>query len=149
MGVISFLLNFLMMIFVGFRTYAVLEYTKGNSFIVVPYNHKVEIAILFLSVLFIYLIFKRKHAGGILLLGTYIAYYGTVVIKELNAGAQSMDLFFSALGILLALLNLLDLIFNNTRLGRASDGKTDWFYKNKEYDRNDDPRQDKNRYRIM
>lgn len=149
MGVISFLLNFLMVIFVGFRAYAVLEYTKGNPFIITPYNYKVEIAVLFLSVLFIYLVFKRKHVGGILLFGTYIAYYGTTVVKDFTSGAKDMDLFICSLGILLAFLNLLDLIFNNTRLGKASDGKTDWFYKNKEYDRNDDPRQDKNRYRIM
>lgn len=148
MAVISYLLNFFLVMFVGFRAYITLNYTRGISMNVKPLNSTIEIIILFISILLIFLIFKRKLFAGVILLGAYIAYFGTSLMNDLNGGLNENS-FMSFIGIILALFNFLDLLFNNARVGKPGDKKTDWFYKNKKYEMDDDPRKDKNRYRIM
>lgn len=148
MAVISYLLNFFAIMFVGYRAYITLNYTKNIQMSVVPLNFTIEVIILFASILLIYMMFKRKLVGGIIFFGIYVSYFGTVVITQISNGFNE-NIFMSILGILIALLNFLDLLFNNSRIGKPGDKKTDWFYKNKKYEQDDDPRKDKNRYRIM
>ena len=44
---------------------------------------------------------------------------------------------------------LLDLLLDKNRKENPKDKKTDWFYKNEEFDRKLDDRADKNNYRTM
>ena len=50
--------------------------------------------------------------------------------------------------ILISLLNLIDIVLMRYRKSDNPSKKVDWFYKNKNYDRNLDERADKNNYRI-
>ena len=63
--------------------------------------------------------------------------------------SQSTELMFSMLGIILPLAVLIDLLLDKNRKNNPKDKKTDWFYKNEEFDRKLDDRADKNNYRTM
>ena len=58
------------------------------------------------------------------------------------------NLFFDAIGILIPLVALIDVLLDKNRKLNPTDKKTDWFYKNKDYDRKLDERADKNNYRT-
>ena len=57
------------------------------------------------------------------------------------------EAFVCVLAIFIAFLNSIDLVFFKHRKS-VNKKKTEWFYKNKDYDRNLDERADKNNYRI-
>ena len=58
------------------------------------------------------------------------------------------NLFFDAIGILIPFVALIDVLLDKNRKLNPTDKKTDWFYKNKDYDRKLDERADKNNYRT-
>ena len=105
----------------------------------------------------IILIVKRKLVGSLLYLAIHAVYFGGDVTDKLNimanngqlTVAQSTDFIFSVIGIILPLAVLLDLLLDKNRKENPKDKKTDWFYKNEEFDRKLDDRADKNNYRTM
>ena len=103
------------------------------------------------------LIAKRKLTGSLLYIVLHAIYFGGDVTNKLSAIAnnepltlgQNMQLFFSMIGIILPLAVLIDLLLDKNRKNNPTDKKTDWFYKNEEFDRKLDDRADKNNYRTM
>ena len=63
--------------------------------------------------------------------------------------SQYLNLFMSVIGIILPIAVLLDLLWDRERKENPKDKKTDWFYKNEQFDRKLDDRADKNNYRTM
>ena len=59
-----------------------------------------------------------------------------------------LTLFVSFIGVLIPFLTVMDIFLNKNRAGAAKDKKTDWFYKNKDYDRQYDERADRNQYKF-
>ena len=123
----------------------------------VPINEPFEIAILFATLLCLVLIVKRKLIGSILYLTLHAIYFGgdittklsVITNNELLTISQSTELMFSIIGIILPLAVLIDLLLDKNRKLNPKDKKTDWFYKNEEFDRKLDERADKNNYRTM
>lgn len=111
----------------------------------------IEIILLFFTLFTLILIFKRKLLGGILYFSSYLLYFGTDLYNNIvNETDDYMTIIMSVLGIILAIAVLVDLLVNKNReINRRGDKKTDWYYKNEEYDRKLDERADKNNYRIM
>ena len=60
-----------------------------------------------------------------------------------------MTTFFELIGLGLAIAALFDVLLDKNRKAHPTDKKTDWFYKNKDYDRKLDERADKNNYRTL
>ena len=124
---------------------------------IVPMNETFEIAILFLTLLCVVLIVKRKMIGSLLYLTIHAIYFGGDVTNKLNilarnetlTLAQSTEFMFSMIGIILPLAVLLDLLLDKNRKMNPKDEKTDWFYKNEQFDRKLDDRADKNNYRTL
>ena len=95
--------------------------------------------------------------GSLLYLTLHAIYFGGDVTEKLNimaqneplTVAQSTDLIFSMIGIILPLAVLIDLLLDKNRKNNPKDKKTDWFYKNEDFDRKLDDRADKNNYRTM
>ena len=52
------------------------------------------------------------------------------------------------IGVAIPVLNLFDVYLNKNRALTFNNGKTDWFFKNKDYDRKFDERADRNNYRT-
>ena len=154
----TYLLVVFMMLFWVLRIIITLASQLGKSFMgIVPMNETFEIAILFLTLLCVVLIVKRKMIGSLLYLIIHAIYFGGDVTNKLNiltrnetlTLAQSTEFMFSMIGIILPLAVLLDLLLDKNRKMNPKDEKTDWFYKNEQFDRKLDDRADKNNYRTM
>lgn len=130
---------------------------KWNFAGLVPLNETMEVILLFVVLLCIILVVKRKMLGGLLYLLSYGMYFGTNVIDNIqnimNAMtgtveiSQYLNLFMSVIGIILPVAVLFDLLWDRERKENPKDKKTDWFYKNEQFDRQLDDRADKNNYR--
>ena len=126
---------------------------------IVPYNQQMEIILLFVVLLCMILIVKRKMIGALIYLVAYGIYFGTGLVSSFgtmaNPGEGLIDVtiylngFISLVGIVLPIAVLLDLLLDKNRKAHPKDKKTDWFYKNEAYDRKLDERADKNNYRTM
>ncbi len=154
----TYLLVVFMMLFWVLRIVITLASQLGKSFMgIVPMNETFEIAILFLTLLCVVLIVKRKMIGSLLYLTIHAIYFGGDVTNKLNilarnetlTLAQSTEFMYSLIGIILPLAVLLDLLLDKNRKMNPKDEKTDWFYKNEQFDRKLDDRADKNNYRTM
>ena len=147
-----------MVVFWIIRIIITLASELGKDFMgVTPINEGFEIAILFATLLCLILVVKRKMLGSLLYLTLHAIYFGGDVTEKLNimaqneplTVAQSTDLIFSMIGIILPLAVLIDLLLDKNRKNNPKDKKTDWFYKNEDFDRKLDDRADKNNYRTM
>ncbi len=154
----TYLLVVFMILFWVLRIVITLASQLGKSFMgIVPMNETFEIAILFLTLLCVVLIVKRKMIGSLLYLTIHAIYFGGDVTNKLNilarnetlTLAQSTEFMFSMIGIILPLAVLLDLLLDKNRKMNPKDEKTDWFYKNEQFDRKLDDRADKNNYRTL
>lgn len=154
----TYLLVMFMVVFWIIRIIITLASELGKDFMgVAPINEGFEIAILFATLLCLILVVKRKMLGSLLYLTLHAIYFGGDVTEKLNimaqneplTVAQSTDLIFSMIGIILPLAVLIDLLLDKNRKNNPKDKKTDWFYKNEQFDRKLDDRADKNNYRTM
>lgn len=122
----------------------------------VPLNSQLEIILSFVVLVCMVLVIKRKLVGGLIYLIAYGMYFGVDLYNNLNSiingtlGAENtLTSFVSFLGIILPIAVLLDLIVDKGRKINPKDKKTDWFYKNEQFDREYDERADKNNYRTL
>ena len=60
-----------------------------------------------------------------------------------------LSVMVSIIGIVLPVAVLLDMLADKARKANPVDKKTDWFYKNENFDRQYDERADKNNYRTL
>lgn len=154
----TYLLTMFAILFWGLRVTVVITAEMGKDFLgVLPMNETIEIVLLFVFLLCVILIVKRKMLGAVLYLLTYGFYFGGDLTNKLSMLAQGntfslgevTGMIFSMIGIILPLAVLLDLLLDKQRKAHPVDKKTDWFYKNEEFDRKLDDRADKNNYRTM
>ena len=154
----TWMLVMFMVLFWLLRIVIALAYElKWNFAGLVPLNQSMEIALLFVFLLCLILIVKRKMIGALLYLLTYEMYFGTNVTSNIQTIldvangttdiSQYLNLFMSVIGIILPIAVLLDLLWDRERKENPKDKKTDWFYKNQKFDRKMDERADKNNYR--
>lgn len=155
----TWLLACFMVMFWAFRAIVTLMAELHQDFGgIVPLNKTLEIILLFLVLVCIVLVVKRKMIGALIYLLSYGMYFGTDILKNVNIiiGAEGqlpvatfMNLFVSFIGIILPVAVLLDMLVDRNRKNNPKDKKTDWFYKNEKFDRQLDERADKNNYRTM
>ena len=124
-----------------------------------PLNQQMEIILLFVVLVCLILIIKRKVIGGLIYLLAYGMYFGADIVSNattLITAVESnvdinlyMNLFISLIGTILPIVALLDLLMDKSRKNNPKDQKTDWFYGNGQFDRKLDERADKNNYRTL
>ena len=154
----TWLLTFFIVIFTGFRVIVTITNQQGNPIGgLVVQNLAIEIALIFLTVLCLLLIIKRKLLGAIIYVvsnglyygvGLFNTIYGTLVNGETVNLSNSLELLVSAIGVVLPLIVLIDTLADKTRKVMPKDKKTDWFFKNEQYDRKFDERADRNEYKF-
>ena len=153
----SWLIVIFMIMFWAFRAIVAITDKMGVSFVTKPIDSTVEIVLLFIVLAIVPLIFKRKLIGGIAYLGLYGWYFGRGLIENIvkmvnNETLSSQiysDMFFALIGIVIPIVAIIDILLDKNRKINPVDKKTDWFYKNEEYDRKLDERADKNNYRTL
>ena len=153
----SWLIAIFILMFWAFRVIVAITGSMGMDFATQPIDQTAEIVLLFVVLICVPFIFKRKLFGALVYLGGYGWYFGRGlyenVMKMINNETLSMqtytDMFFALIGIALPLFALFDILLDKNRMKNPVDKKTDWFYKNEEYDRKLDERADKNNYRTL
>lgn len=153
----TWLLVMFMGMFLIFRVAVCLFAQDGNDFGgFIAFNFNIEVALLFITILCIILFSKRKIIGGIIYILTYGYYFGSYLVTNIsvlieNSADMNMaiiqNVMVSAIAIILAVFVLGDLLLARARKREPKDKKTDWFFKNEQYDRKLDERADKNQYR--
>ena len=71
------------------------------------------------------------------------------LINETLSTDWYMGILFEFFGLILAIFAIFDVLLDKNRKAHPVDKQTDWFYKNKDYDRKLDERADKNNYRTL
>ena len=137
------------------RIVVAITYSMDIDFPIEPLDFNIEIILLFVTLFCIILIIKRNLIGALIYFITYGLYFGTdlynnfVNISNNQIGVTDyLSIFISLVGVIISFLTFLDIGLNKNRTVTPRDKKTDWFYKNKEYDRKFDERSDRNQYKF-
>jgi len=151
----SYLITMIAGIFWLFRVVVAITYTLGANFPIIPIDFNMEVILLFVTIICMIFIIKRNIFGALVYFFGYGYYFGndlyTNILKISNEGGSSeayLSVFVSVIGVIIPLLIVLDIFFNKDRKQEVRNKKTDWFYKNEQYDRNLDDRADKNQYKF-
>lgn len=148
-GMLSYLISFLGILFWLFRVVVVLCATMEWDFAFQPINTNLEIALLFVSIPCFALILKRHLGGAFVYFIAFTAYFGNDLYNCITNGVGNIEtIMIDALGVILPLLSLIDIGINKDRMGTGEDKKTVWFYGNEDFDRQMDERADRNNYRT-
>ncbi len=153
----SWLITFFIIMFWGFRVLVAVMGQMDAEFIFKPTNITTEIILLFVVLALIPFIFKRKILAGIIYLGVYGWYFGPnllsnvmAIINQETLGVNTyLQMLIDLIAITLGVVVVFDILFDRARMKNPIDKETDWFYKNKDYDRKLDERADKNNYRTL
>lgn len=158
----TWLLVMFMVMFWIFRIIVAVAYELGADFGgIEPFNQTMEIILLFVVLVCMLFIIKRKIVGALIYLLSYGMYFGsnlitgittlTTATSDLNVANMGLYLntFISLIGIAIPIAVLFDLLLDKNRKANPKDKKTDWFYNNERFDRKLDDRADKNNYRTM
>ena len=152
----SWLIAMFAFMFWGFRLVGTVLSSIGIEFMFTPSNMTMEIVLLFLTFICICFMIKRRLLAAIIYLLAHFMYYGpsfvthfTQIIDGTIDVTQVMGMMFEFFGLVLAIAALFDVLLDKNRKAHQTDKKTDWFYKNKDYDRKLDERADKNNYRTL
>ena len=131
-------------------------YSIGTEFVAPPMDMTMEIALLFITFICICFIAKRKLIPTLIYLVAHALYYGIYLYQNIMAMLEGtstindyMTLFVALIGIAIPLAAFFDVLLDKNRKAHATDKKTDWFYKNEQYDRKMDDRADRNQYRTL
>ena len=153
----TWLLIMFMVMFWIYRMVVTILYELAIDFNgVVPMDMKTEVILLFVVLLCLLFIIKRKIIGAVIYAIAYDLYFGIFFynnLSEIISGnisiANSMNAMISLIGVVLPLAVLFDLLLDKNRKANPVDKKTDWYYKDDKYDRQLDDRADKNNYRTL
>lgn len=150
----SYLLLFFMILFWIFRVVVAFTASIGVDIGFVPMNMNMEIILLFVTMVGIAFVGKRMLIGAIIYLVAYGLYFGVDlyniimgIMGETLAVSDYSNALASFIGVVLPIAVFFNLLIDKNRTNHPVDKKTDWFYKNEEYDRKMDERADQNEYR--
>ena len=150
----SYLLLFFMVMFWIFRLVVAFTSSIGVDIGFIPMDMNIEIIVLFITLISIALVGKRKLLGAVIYLVSYGWYFGmdlsNIIIGIMNGSTTITDYsnaIASFIGVVLPISVFFNLLIDKNRTKNPVDKKTDWFYKNEDYDRKLDERVDQNQYR--
>lgn len=153
----SWLIVMFIIMFWAFRIIVAVTGSMGIDFFVTPIDNNIEIILLFVVLLCVPFIFKRKLLGAIIYLVAYGWYFGRGLLQNvmqlINEETLEINtyltMFISLIAIALPIVAVFDILLDKNRMKNPVNKETDWFYKNEQYDRKLDERADKNNYRTL
>lgn len=152
----SWLIAMFAFMYWGLRVIATVMSSMGGEFMFAPENMTMEIVTLFITFLSICFMIKRKLTAALIYALCNFIYLGPAfvqnIIQIINNTLPTdmyMTVLFELFGLGIAVAGIFDVLLDKSRKANPIDKKTDWFYKNKDYDRKLDERADKNNYRTL
>lgn len=151
----SMLLFIFMIMFWIFRVVVAFTTSMGIDIGFTVINMSIEIILLFAVFICALFIAKNKIIGAIAYLALHGFYFGVDLYNSLMPimNGQTMALgdytnvMVSFIAIIIPVVILFNMLFERNRKAHPVDKKTDWFYKNEQFDRKLDERADQNEYR--
>ena len=136
-----------------FRIVVLVCYSLSIEFPIKPIDSALEIPMLFITLICLILILKRNIIGGLAYFFIYAGYFGLDIVniittQGVSIGIVTLNILVSVFAVILALANAIDIAWTRSGNTTGKSKKTDWFYKNEQFDRELDERADKNNYRI-
>ena len=155
MSFASILLLLFMIMFWLFRLVVAFTTSIGMDIGFTPINMTMEIIMLFAVFICVLFIAKKKIIGAIAYLVLHGFYFGVDLYNSLiplmNGGTMGLEDYTNALvsfvAIIIPITILFNMLFEKNKMAHPVDKKTDWFYKNDQFDRKIDERADQNQYR--
>lgn len=155
MSFASILLLLFMIMFWLFRVVVAFTSSIGMDIGFTPINMTMEIIMLFAVFICVLFIAKKKIIGAIAYLALHGFYFGVDLYNSLMPiiNGQEMvltdytNVLVSFIAIVIPIVILFNMLFEKNKMAHPVDKKTDWFYKNEEFDRKLDERADQNEYR--
>lgn len=155
MSFASILLLLFMIMFWLFRLIVAFTTSINVDIGFAPINMTMEIIMLFAVFVCILFIAKKKIIGAIAYVGLHGYYFGVnlynSIMPMLNGQAMVLEdytnVLVSFIAIVIPIVILFNMLFEKNKMAHPTDKKTDWFYKNEEFDRKIDDRADQNEYR--
>ena len=152
----SWIIAIFAFMFWAFRVIITALYAMGTEIILPPMDMTMEIVLLFLTFVCICFITRRKLLPSLIYLIAHVLYYGVYIYQNIEAIINQsgsldlyMGLFVCLIAVIIPLVAFFDVLLDKNRKANPVDKQTDWFYKNKEFDRKMDDRADKNQYRTL
>ena len=153
----TWLLVIFMVMFWVFRLIVAVTSELGIDFGgIAPLDMKAEVILLFVVLICIIFIIKRNIIGALIYLLTYGLYFGISLFNSIGAITSNQDMlgaglnaFVNLIGVAIPIAVIFDLLLDKNRKANPVDQKTDWYYKNEDYDRKLDERADKNNYKTL
>ena len=155
----TWLLIMFMVMFWIFRLIVAFTAEMGIDFGgIEPLNLHIEVVLLFVTLISFLFIVKRKIIGALIYLISYGMYFGVDLYNNVMIMLQSesgigletaTNMMIGLIGMVIPIAILFDLLLDKNRKAHPVDKKTDWFYKNEQFDRKLDERADKNNYRTL
>lgn len=134
------------------RIVATIISTLGKEFPITVFNSNIEIALLFVAFFCFILIAKRNIIGALIYMISYVVYFGINLYNIFTAGeiepTEYLNIFIAIVCIILPIIIFLDIGLNRNQKKLFKNKKTDWFYKNEQFDRKFDERADRNQYKF-
>lgn len=126
--------------------------TLGKEFPITSFNITIEVILLFVTLFCFLFIVKRKILGALIYMFSYVGYFGTYLYTKISSGeiipTDYSNILISVISIIIPILIFLDIGLNKNQKNFSLNKKTDWFYKNEQFDRNFDERADRNQYKF-
>ena len=152
----SWLIAMFAFMFWGFRVVTAVLYSMGKEFVAEPMDLTMEIALLFITFVCICFIAKRKLLPVVIYLIAHALYYGAYIYQNVMSVVEGtgslnsyMSLFVAAIGVAIPVFAFFDVLLDKGRKAHPVYKKTDWFYKNEQFDRKVDERADRNQYKTL
>lgn len=154
MSFFGFLLGLFAIIFWVIRVVVAFTASMGIEFFLDPLDIRIEIILTFITLIYIILIFKRSIIGALIYMFSYWGYFG-VYIYKIFTGTQEvvfndyLNVLVSTIGVILPFIIFMNIGFSqSSKKTSIKTRKTDWFFQNKDFDRQYDERADKNQYKF-
>lgn len=154
----SYILVMFMIMFWVFRILVAYKAGLEESFAgFIAFNNNIEIILLFITLISFTFIVRRKMIGAIAYLVSYGYYFGGYIISNIvplltEGTSLGMDVIQNTticiMALLLAICTFFDIAFEKMKKNKYTDSKTDWFFNNKDTDREKDQRADENHYKF-
>lgn len=150
----SFLLGLFAIIFWAVRVAVAFTASMEIEFLLTPLDLRIEIILSFVTLLCIILIFKRSIIGAILYLVSYWGYFGAYIYEIFTSTDEVividyLNVFVSTIGVILPFIIFMNIGFSqSSKKTSMKTKKTDWYFQNKDFDRQYDERADRNQYKF-
>ena len=154
MSFFGFVLVLFAVIFWVIRVIVALTASLEIEFFLAPLDLRMEIILCFVTLVCIAFIFRKSIIGALIYMLSYWGYFGVYIYKIFTSTQEVvfndyLNVLVSTIGVILPFIIFMNIGFSqSSKKTSRKTKKTDWFFQNKDFDRQYDERADRNQYKF-